>query len=350
MDQNDPEYQEYLDYLEYQEYQNYLKQQGQAPAEPAPQSYAGVAQRVVNKNPTAESMISAGFGLGNVSNTARAAAPGLAQLLGKPFGSAGDYLMQKAAGMKKYIPGVGKTMADEGMIGTKGMLRKQAESSLTKHGQRIGELAAKIPGEIDNAPVADKIGSLAERRILSTGEIPAEESKAVGQILGKAHEVAASPPMSGKLQAEMRAMAGRRAREMGAYKTVPSAQVKSQLASAEQAGRSEALKQAYGKAFPNQPNALAESDAAYSALSKVQAGLNNPDSLSAFEWATKLSPAAIGAATGGLPGAAIGAALSTSAGQSITGRGLIGLEKLIGNSGPLGSQSAIKFGRERDKK
>lgn len=321
---------------------------GQPQAEqPAPT--AGYSPKQL-EDPTLQSMMTGMFGMGGVSNTARAAAPGLAQVIGKPFGKAGDYLMQKAAGMKKFIPGIGKTMANEGMVGTKGMLRNQTAKALTKHGQNISTQAAKIPGLIDNGPVADKVGSLAERRILSTGDIPVEESKAVGQILGKARELAQSPAVSGQTQAELRAMAGRRAREMGAYKTLPSAAIKSQLASAEQAGRSEALKKAYGSAFPDQPNLLAQSDDAYSALSKVQEGLKNQEPLSTFNVATKLIPAAIGTAAGGLPGAMVGGAMSTSVGQSLAGRGLIGLEKLIGKSGPIGAQTAVKAGHSQERK
>jgi hypothetical protein len=202
---------------------------------------------------------------------------GIMKLLGKIPGKVGDFLMKSSIGAAKEAPGFGKALADQGLIGTKSMMAKQAEQGLQTSGQAIGDLASKIPGTISQAPVADQIGSLAGKRMTTSGIIPPEDVKDVGQILGKAREVSQSAPVSGSDMAELRAMAGRRARQMGAYRQVPSAQLKSQLAGAEQAGRSQALKDAYSSAFPGDES-LANADKTYSTLATAKGYLSKPES------------------------------------------------------------------------
>lgn len=332
---DEQDYKDYQDYLEYQQHIN-----NSNTIKPGLKSF-------MEYNPSHEQMMEAakhpvtgmedpGFqAIGLLSPTSGAAS--LMELLGKGPRKLGDTLMQKAVGLKKYIPGLGENLANEGLIGTRGMLQNQVTKGLASRGQEIGDLAKSIPGEISNQAVADKIGDLAGRRMTSGGIIPPEESKNIGQILGKAREVLQSPPMSGEAQAEMRAIAGRRARELGAYRTNPSAALKSQLAGAEQAGRSEALKQAYSSAFPEAPNALAEADQAYGALSKAQSGLSQAPSISPYSSAAKLAAPALGGLAGGYeggtPGAILGtvggAALASPAAQSALARMLIPAGKAI---------------------
>jgi hypothetical protein len=56
---------------------------------------------------------------------ATAALDPLAQLLGK----GGDVGMQVSVGRRKYTPGVGTTLADEGIVGTQGMMKNQVAIS-----------------------------------------------------------------------------------------------------------------------------------------------------------------------------------------------------------------------------
>lgn len=199
---------------------------------------------------------------------------------GKALKSGGDILMQKAIGLGRRIPGFGEALANEGLIGTKGMMAGQAEKGLTSAGKQIGDLASKIPGSVSQDQVANKVAELANSKMTSTGFIRPEDQAAVDKILSRAQDFAKSEPLTGAELAERRAVAGRSAREAGAYKTNPSSQLKSKIASAEQTGYSQALKDAYGKAFPGQTNALADADKSYSTLSTAKDILNKPENIS----------------------------------------------------------------------
>lgn len=257
-----------------------------------------------------------------------AAGEGLGKLLGRPAAKIGDYLMQKAVGMKNFIPGVGEKLAQAGLIGTKGMMQRQAESGLESAGQQIGDLASKIPGQISQDPVANSVASIADRSITPEGYTRPESQAMVNKVLNKAQDFAYSEPISGPEMAARRAQAGMDARAAGAYRNNPAQTLKAQLASAEQSGYSQALKDAYSKSFPDQPNDLANADSMYSALSKANTGLNAPQSSSYYSLLKKLALPVAGGAAGGVPGAVAGAVLSTPAGQSVTGRALIGASKI----------------------
>ncbi len=49
--------------------------------------------------------------------------------VGSGLSKLGDWGMQRAVGMKSYIPGMGNRIADEGLIGTKGMMKAQIDGA-----------------------------------------------------------------------------------------------------------------------------------------------------------------------------------------------------------------------------
>lgn len=280
---------------------------------------------------TRESMMTGMIGMGGISRVG-AEAGGLAKMLGSVPGKFGDWAMQKAVGMKKFIPGVGKTLADEGVVGTRNMMANQVESAMAKRGSEIGNLSSSlkdVPTDVASQHVLDR----ANRLIQSDGYInPADQSKyqAYMDIADNiADRGSAEGVVSGKIAAESRSSAGVRAREAGAYRDSPSEALKSKLASSEQAGWSQALKDTYAQTHPNQANKLAEADLAYSNLAKANKPLSAPQSISQAPVMTKYSQ---------IPGSSLG--LST------LGRLGIGTSKLMGSQGAsaIGTQGAAKLG------
>ena len=66
--------------------------------------------------------------LRRAENAGRGAATSLGLgVVGKGLSKVGDYAMQKAVGAKELIPGMGNRIADEGLIGTRGMMRGQIQ-------------------------------------------------------------------------------------------------------------------------------------------------------------------------------------------------------------------------------
>ncbi len=247
--------------------------------------------------------------------------------LGKMLRKGGDVLMQKALGATKVIPGLGEQFAKQGLIGTKSAMAGQTARGLEKSGQTISELAQKIPSKISLDPAANKIAALADTKMTSSGFIRPEDQPVVNKVLSKAQELAQSEPVSGAELAERRAIAGRSAREAGAYRTNPSSQLKSKVAQAEQAGYSEALKKAYSNAFPGAPEALADADKQYSVLSQADQLLNKPQSIGSLkDFLTSYTPSSL---------------IESTAGRSAIGAGKMSQQAPIGAI-PLSLQQLLK--------
>jgi hypothetical protein len=104
------------------------------------------------------------------------------QIAGYGFGKLGDYAMQKAVGLPKYIPGMGNRIADEGLIGTKGFMQKQINGPGEDPGlvdrmlQKLG-----ITGKMANREAAID-ATLPQLR----GNVPAKASEdAVNREMGR---------------------------------------------------------------------------------------------------------------------------------------------------------------------
>lgn len=210
--------------------------------------------------------------------------------LGKLLGSVGDVGMQAAIGKRNYTPGLGKRLADEGLVGTQGMMRGQVERGLANRGQEIGALAASIP-EIQGAPVRQAIQEVASSVKLPDGSVR------LGDIadVDLANRLAADIPetMTGAYAAARRRAAG----ASGFNKSgAPRTSFESNLDRAEQGALSRALKEAFQG--PN-PDAMREADAAYSALIKARKPLNSEDVIPKSLFGALTTP--INAVGGALP-------------------------------------------------
>lgn len=311
------------DYQDYLDYQKHLAEQQVGPSRVAGIPNKDLTNPMAISHPEVLQNIMSGIGgkaLGEV------AAPGLAKLL-KPIGAAmrkgGDVLMQKAIGAPKIIPGFGEQMAEQGLMGTKAGMQGQATKGLESSGQKISELSSQIPGKIPQDEVANKIASLANSKMTPSGFVRPEDQPVVNRLLGKAEDFAKSEPLSGAEMASRRALAGRSAREAGAYKTQPSQQIKSKVASAEQAGYSESLKKAYRDAFPDNSEALADADKQYSVLSQAKQIMDKPQAVGGLkDFLSQYTP--------------------TSLMESIGGRASIGAGKGIQSSSKILAPAGLK--------
>lgn len=243
----------------------------------------------------------------------------LASLLGKGASKAGDFLMQRAVGLKNYIPGLGETLANQGVIGTKGMMRSQVSQGMETTGKQINKLARDIPA-VSTQPIAEQLGNEAAKLVGPNGEVLPDNISAFHKYADEAREASTEDYLPGDVAASRRAQYGKIANQAGAYRDNPAQGFKAKMAGNQQAGYSQALKEAGGEP-------MIAADKAYSALATANKPLNAPADLSMPALAQKSIPVIVGGATGGLPGAALGAALDTPLAQSAIGRGLIGTGK-----------------------
>lgn len=255
-------------------------------------------------------------------------------LIGRGAGYVGDRMLQGAVGLKKYVPGLGTQLAEEGVIGTRNMMRDQVAKGLERRGQEIGSLAKGI-NEVPTDVASQRVLSKATKHVQADGYVHPEDLKNFEYLQGSADSIASrggeTGVISGEAAASARSSAGARARQAGAYRDNPSEIMKAQAAKAEQGGWSQALKDAYAKANPNQPNLLAEADTAYGSLAQASKALSQPEKLSSSVagLAAKTGLGAlIGYQAGGPEGAIAGAAFGTPLAQSAVARTAIGASKL----------------------
>lgn len=86
-------------------------------------------------------------------------------------GELGDYLMQKAVGLRKNTPGVGSTLADLGVVGTKNMMANQVESKLADEETALQKTVESLSGTVNSKEIADAVSQKAQRFTLpSSGQ------------------------------------------------------------------------------------------------------------------------------------------------------------------------------------
>jgi hypothetical protein len=188
---------------------------------------------------------------------------GLSKLLGKT----GDVSMQAAVGRKKYTPGVGTALADEGVWGTKGMMADQVKNKLSDAGEALSSSASEIPGSpIDSAEIAQSIWEKASKPKLSgVGIKPSRaDLPELNQMAGYIEDIASRGKLSGEGAAGYSRAAGDRAYGL---RDVAGASTPKQLAKLEQIEFSNALKNA------DKTGKYAKEASRYAALKKAEKGL-----------------------------------------------------------------------------
>lgn len=222
-------------------------------------------------------------------------------LAGKTLGKTGDVLMQAAVGRKKYTPGVGTELADQGLIGTQGMLRDQTARGLNDTGEAMSANVASLPGEIDARKIGNEIYDESTRKLTGDGKMRPRERDLpeIAQAREFADDVAADGAISPSEALKRRVAAG-----SGAYSKATGNErstIAGLLSKKEQQKFSGALKDL------DSTGKQAELDSRYAALAKARAGLEPEQKMSEFS-GFGLFTKPLGIAGGALPASVMGQA------------------------------------------
>jgi hypothetical protein len=190
----------------------------------------------------------------------------LAKLLGK----AGDVGMQVAVGRKKYTPGVGTELADQGIMGTQRGMQKQVANRLGVTGEEMQRIASEIP-EIDARAIGNEMSGELTGPLTGQGAIrpSARDVGTVNDMRAFADDIASRGQETGA-----QALARRKAAGASAYSAKTADPKLSPLAQAsklEQQKYSQALKAADPRMVPV--------DATYAALKKAEKSLGEEPAL-----------------------------------------------------------------------
>lgn len=211
---------------------------------------------------------------------------GLMSLLGEKTGlnKIPDYLMQKAIGMKKLVPGLGTNLLDQGVVGTKGMMQRQVSSKLAEEGGNLTNAVNRIKGPINSQDVADKVASGMSKFSTESGIIPEQVRPEFDRIASVAGDIADRGPVSPQDALKLKRIAG----EVGYKEGEPLTKLNSKLAQTEGQGYGDALKNAYSEQYPDSPNAVASANDKLSALIKGNKALTQPDRVARSDWSTRV--------------------------------------------------------------
>lgn len=94
---------------------------------------------------------------------------GALELAGPLSAKLGDYIMQKAVGAKDYVKGLGSRMVDEGLVGTKGMMKGQVAKAMPGAISETNAAAAATPGQFTPYESAKGISDLIKRKLPPSG-------------------------------------------------------------------------------------------------------------------------------------------------------------------------------------
>lgn len=259
--------------------------------------------------------------LQNAKNSAIIA--GLLQGGAAAGGKAGDWLMQKAVGAREYIPGLGTKIADEGLIGTKGMMEGQVDDALPEARAVTNSAAAAMPGRFSPYESAKSVSDYIKSK-LPTANLPAESmpqnveearegAKRLWGIVGRpdmtgAEALDASRKIGTQAYREGDPMAGIKA----TLNRIDAGSIKGQLKNASEAVKSGLAREATLETAKNSLSAPATM-ADYARMAGKGAG-----AMGALGAAGYAADGKEGAATG----MALGALGSTSVAKSVAGQAL----------------------------
>ena len=191
----------------------------------------------------------------------------VAKLLKAP----GDVAMQAGVGRRKYSPGVGTELADEGVWGTRGMMKGQVNKGLERTGSTLHELADEIPDAPINAPqMGRNIAQGAAKPMAVPGGAPSSaDIPKIEKIREFGEDVASRGMETGPQALARRIAAGQRGYR---GKEDPLQSLLGQLSKQEQIQYSQGLKGAHEAATST--SRFADTDRRYGALKRAQSSLN----------------------------------------------------------------------------
>lgn len=249
----------------------------------------------------------------------------LADFLGKPARALADRAMQKAVGRTKYTPGVGEALAEEGIVGTRGMMKKQAQKALEKRGAEIGELVEDIPGQFASEGIAAPIYEEGLQYIPAKGAPSVADMPRIEKIAEFGKDIESRGAQNAQDLWERQKIAGKRPPERAWAPGVDEqSNLMAKLSKKEQKVSSDILKKAYAESHPQNPEQLSKTKEIYGALKRAEKPLSKEAPLPELSTAMLRYgiPGAAGYALGGPAVAALGAAARTPLGMSVLGQGL----------------------------
>lgn len=95
----------------------------------------------------------------------------------------GDWLMQRAVGMRKYLPGVGQILMSEGVGGTKNMMANQVPNRLAQAESELQSTVKNLPGKVPATDLSDPMENIANKFKLPSGEVPANSQSEYDQAM-----------------------------------------------------------------------------------------------------------------------------------------------------------------------
>jgi hypothetical protein len=250
--------------------------------------------------------------------------------IGKLLTKGGDVGMQAAVGRKKYTPGVGTTLADEGIVGTKSMMTNQVNKGLASRAGQMEDLAeqATQAGQSINVGAdALSMGDDAAKNFRVPGAQPSPNDV---PKLSAVNEFVDDMAMRGA-ETPVQALARRRAAGQRSYagREDPLQSLIGKLSKGEQQTYSKALKEAIPE--------IAPVDQAYGALARARKGLEAEPSI------PKSVMGALSAGLNIVPGGSLGMSL---AGQAAT-KGGQGVQQF---SNPALRDALLKALNKEDKR
>jgi len=230
---------------------------------------------------------------------------------GKGLKSGADSLMQLSVGRNKMTHGVGTDLIREGVGGTRNMMKNQISK---KHDDIVDKMINEVSGNTNTystSPIAQRVSDVGKKMQVPGGQASSLDQPTLDTISEAATDIGSRGNETLEQMLRRRVAAGNRG-----YSNVTDEAKRGlvgDISKAEQMAYSELLKQ-------NAPG-LIPLDARYSALARGRNALAKDQPLYQG-WgvpglATKAGMGAMGFTAGGIPGAAVGSALSTPLGQSL---------------------------------
>jgi hypothetical protein len=120
------------------------------------------------------------------------------QGIGEGASKIGDWAMQQAVGLRKYTPGVGTSLADQGVVGTKGMMANQVEAKLNAEEEKLQDVVKNLSGVVSPKEIADAVAQKAQRFTLpSTGQGSPFSTNELQKVRGLTDELSKMGDLNG---------------------------------------------------------------------------------------------------------------------------------------------------------
>ncbi len=204
----------------------------------------------------------------------------------KGFGKSADRVQQIAMGMKRDLPGAGTTAINEGVWGTRAQMAKKVREAMNDHldtqGEAMGQIQSDLPGgTLAHTNPAASVLKQANSYKLEGDILPSHSSREYEALKKLSEEIAARPPVTPKGHVDLAKAAGNAGYKQSAIGKpgTPIDSLPGELAQAEQAAYSGALKDEYAMRFPGQPNLAEEGYRGMSGLFPAKRALEAPETL-----------------------------------------------------------------------